>query len=512
MDRMAPRTKKQKEEVPMEEALWKSAEKLRGAVEFSEYKHVVLGLIFLKFVGDKFDEKRAEIIAEGHEKFVDMKEFYQKDNVFYLPPESRWSHIRDNAKQSDLAIKIDTALNVVEKNNPSLKGALPDNYYSRLDLDVAKLSALVSEIDRINTTKDKEEDLIGRVYEYFLSKFSAKEGKGEFYTPKCIVKIITEMIEPYKGRIFDPCCGSGGMFVQSIKFVEAHGGSKKDISIYGQEYIATTLKLAKMNLAIRGISADFGESNGDSFLNDQHKDLKADFIMANPPFNQDNWGRDRLEDDSRWRFGVPPAGNANFAWVQHFISHLSTTGMAGFVLANGSLSSKQSGEGDIRRNLVDSRLVDCIVSLPGQLFYSTGIPVCLWFVSRSKPSRTDDTRNSILFIDCRDMGVMVDRTHKILTDEEIAKVSSTYHAWKSGSEDYQDEKGFCRSSTIDEISEQDYILTPGRYVGIPDEEDDGIPYEEKMKQLTSELSELFKESDRLKEEIKKNLGALGFEL
>lgn len=320
------------------------------------------------------------------------------------------------------------------------------------------------------------------------------------------------MIEPYKGRIFDPCCGSGGMFVQSIKFVEAHGGSKKDISIYGQEYIATTLKLAKMNLAIRGISADFGESNGDSFLNDQHKDLKADFIMANPPFNQDNWGRDRLEDDSRWRFGVPPAGNANFAWVQHFISHLSTTGTAGFVLANGSLSSKQSGEGDIRRNLVDSRLVDCIVSLPGQLFYSTGIPVCLWFVSRSKPSRTDGTRDSILFIDCRNMGVMVDRTHKTLTDEEIAKVASTYHAWKSGSEDYQDEKGFCRSSTIDEVAEQDYILTPGRYVGIPDEEDDGIPYEEKMKQLTSELSELFKESDSLKEEIKKNLGALGFEL
>lgn len=369
-----------KKEISMEEALWKSADKLRGSVEPSEYKHVVLSLFFLKFASDKFEEQRAKIIAEGREKFADNVAFYTKDNVFYLPLESRWSYIMENAKQNDIALKIDTALYTIEKINPILKGALPDNYYSRLQIDTVKLASLLDEINKIDTAKDKENDIIGRIYEYFLSKFAIAEGKGkgEFYTPKTIVNLIAELIEPYDGILYDPCCGSGGMFVQSMKFIEAHHGNKKKVSIYGQEYTNTTYKLAKMNLAIRGISANLGEMAANTFSNDQHKDLKADYIMANPPFNISDWGGERLIDDPRWsKYGIPPTGNANYAWILHILYHLAPSGTAGFILANGSLSSSTISEYNIRKNLIEDDKIDCIVTLPDGLFSTTSIPVCL---------------------------------------------------------------------------------------------------------------------------------------
>lgn len=503
-----------------EEVLWDSANKLRGSVESSEYKHVVLSLIFLKFASDKFEERRQELISEGKQDYLDMVEFYSMKNVFYLPEESRWSYIKQHSKQSDIAIKIDTALFTVEKNNKALKGALPDNYFSRLGLDTNKLSSLIDAINKIDTVADKEEDVVGRVYEYFLGKFAASEGKkgGEFYTPSCIVNLIAEMIEPFKGKIYDPCCGSGGMFVQSIKFVTSHHGNKKDISIYGQEYTGTTYKLAKMNLAIRGIAGNLGDIPADTLLNDQHQDLKADYIMANPPFNQKDWrGPDQLIDDPRWAgYEVPPTGNANYAWILHMVSKLSVNGVAGFVLANGSMSTSTNSEGDIRQKIIENDLVDCMIALPGQLFYTTQIPVCLWFLTKNK--NADSVRgyrkrtNETLFIDARNMGTMVDRVHKELLQEDIAKIARTYHAWRGEAKDgkYEDEAGFCKAAKLEDIKSHNYVLTPGRYVGAAEIEDDGIPFEEKMSELSATLYEQMRESVKLDSVIRKNLEHLGF--
>ena len=503
---MARATNKPKKEISMEEALWKSADKLRGSVEPAEYKHVVLSLFFLKFASDKFEAQRKAISEKYGEKFVDNVAFYTKDNVFFLPEISRWSFIMENAKQDDIALKIDTALYTIEKANPALKGALPDNYYSRLHIDTAKLASLLDEIDKINTG-DKENDIIGRVYEYFLSKFALAEGKGkgEFYTPKCIVNLIAEMIEPYDGILYDPCCGSGGMFVQSMKFVEAHHGNKKKVSIYGQEYTNTTYKLCKMNLAIRGISAKLGEMAANTFTNDQHKDLKADYIMANPPFNLSNWGQDKLLDDVRWKYGTPPAGNANYAWIQHMIHHLAPNGKIGLVLANGALSTQSSGEGEIRKNIINADLVEGIVALPTQLFYSVTIPVTLWFISKNKKQK-----GKTLFIDARKMGYMVDRKHRDFTDEDIQKLADTFEAFQNGT--LEDVKGFCAVADLQTIEKQDYILTPGRYVGIEEQEEDSEPFDEKMARLTSELSDMFAKSHELEAEIRKKLGAIGYEI
>jgi len=514
-------SKKQKS---FEQTLWDTADKLRGSVESSEYKHVVLSLIFLKFISDKFEERKAELIAEGQEKYVDMVEFYAMQNVFYLPEESRWTYIQKNAKQEDIAVKIDTALHTVEKSNKALRGALPDNYFSRLGIDVSKLAALIDSINNIDTVADKEEDVVGRVYEYFLGNFAATEGKGggEFYTPKCVVNLIAEMIEPYEGKIYDPCCGSAGMFVQSIQFVERHQGNKKDISIYGQELTGTTYKLAKMNLAIRGIAGNLGDVPANTFFKDQHPDLKADFIMANPPFNLKEWrATDELTDDPRWAgYEVPPTGNANYAWILHMLSKLSENGTAGFVMANGSMSTNTKGEGAIRQKLIENDLVDCMIALPGQLFYTTQIPVCLWFITKNKTEQhfkdaREPFRNrqgETLFIDARNMGSMVDRTHKELTTDDINEIARTFHAWRGEKKDgsYEDVPGFCKAATLDDIKANDYVLTPGRYVGAAEIEDDGIPFEEKMTELTQTLYGQMTESEKLDAEIRKNLQVLGY--
>ncbi|UYM14591.1 class I SAM-dependent DNA methyltransferase [Endozoicomonas euniceicola] len=507
-----------------EETLWDSANKLRGSVESSEYKHIVLSLIFLKFISDKFEDRRAVIGNEYGADFVDMVDFYTMENVFYLPEESRWSFVLKHAKQNDIAVKIDTALHDIEKNNPQLAGALPDNYFSRLGLDGSKLSALIDTINNIETMANEchmtEEDLVGRVYEYFLGKFAASEGKGggEFYTPKSVVTLIAEMIEPYKGKIYDPCCGSGGMFVQSIKFVDSHKGNRKDISIYGQEYTSTTYKLAKMNLAIRGIAANLGDVAGDTFFKDQHPDLKADFIMANPPFNQKQWRQaSELSDDSRWDgYETPPTGNANYAWIMHMISKLSDNGTAGFVLANGSMSTITNTEGDIRQKIIENDLVDCMIALPGQLFYTTQIPVCLWFLTKNKKTDTEHGYKSreeeTLFIDARQMGSMVSRTNKELTAEDIAEIARTYHAWRGEKDagEYEDKAGFCKAATLEEIKANDYVLTPGRYVGAAEIEDDGIPFETKMKELSQTLYQQMQDADKLDAVIRQNLEVLGY--
>ena len=517
-----PAAKKQKS---FEQNLWDTADKLRGTVESSEYKHVILSLIFLKFISDKFEERRQALIDEGKKQYTAMVEFYTMENVFYLPKESRWSFIQKQAKQDDIAVKIDTALHTVEKNNPSLKGALPDNYFSRLGIEVSKLAALIDSISNIDTVEDKAEDVVGRVYEYFLGKFAATEGKGggEFYTPKCVVNLIAEMIEPYQGKIYDPCCGSGGMFVQSVKFVESHEGNSKDISIYGQEQTATTYKLAKMNLAIRGISGNLGEVPADTFFKDQHPDLKADFIMANPPFNLKEWrASDELSDDPRWAgYEVPPTGNANYGWILHMISKLSENGVAGFVLANGSMSTATKGEGKIRQKMIENDLVDCMIALPGQLFYTTPIPVCLWFLTKNKKAQTvqnhsdSNHRNregETLFIDARNIGSMIDRTHKEFSTEDIAEIARTYHAWRGEAKDgaYEDRPGYCKAVTLTEIKANDYVLTPGRYVGVAEIEDDGVPVEEKMTGLTQSLYRQMEESRKLDTVIRGHLEELGY--
>jgi len=516
-----------KNQKSMEESLWDSANKLRGTVESSQYKHVVLGLIFLKFASDKFEVRRKELKEEGKEKYLEVKEFYNMKNVFFLAPESRWSHVIENSKQDDIALIVDTALHNIEKNNPALKGALPDNYFSRLNLDPSKLAALLDTINNIDTVGDGEEDVVGRIYEYFLGRFAAAEGKGggEFYTPKCIVNLIAEMLEPYKGKIYDPCCGSGGMFVQSIKFVESHQGNTKDISIYGQEYTAVTYKLAKMNLAIRGIAGNLGDVPADTFSKDQHPDLKADYIMANPPFNQSQWReKNELEHDARWAgFTTPPTGNANYAWILHMLSKLSENGTAGFVLANGSMSTSTSGEGDIRQELIEKDMVDCMIALPGQLFYTTQIPVCLWFITKNKKggkTTNGDFRNregETLFIDARNLGSMIDRTQKELTDEDIATITGTYHAWRTSVENtepvevYEDQAGYCKSATLEDIKSNDYVLTPGRYVGVVEEEYDPVAFEEKMTNLTATLKSQMNDAKILDSAINENLKTLGYE-
>lgn len=521
-----------------EETLWDTANQLRGSVESSEYKHVVLSLVFLKFISDKFETRRKKMIEDGQEAFVEMKEFYQQDNIFYLEETSRWSFVKKHAKQDNIAVVIDTALANIEKTNPSLKGALPDNYFSRQDLEMKKLASLIDTIENIDTLANEcdmsEEDLVGRVYEYFLGKFAATEGKGggEFYTPKSVVTLLTEMLEPFQGKIYDPACGSGGMFVQSLKFVKQHEGRTKDIAIYGQELTSTTYKLAKMNLAIRGLSGNLGERPADTFFADQHPDLKADYIMANPPFNISKWrDENELTKDPRFSgYRTPPTGNANYGWILHMLSKLSETGTAGFVLSNGSMSSNTSGEGEIRQQLIENDVVECMIALPGQLFYSTQIPVCVWFITKNKRANAvkgyRNREQETLFIDARNMGTMTSRVHKELTQDDIALIADTYHAWRSDDaelkarveggeckvEKYQDLAGFCKQASIDDIKAHDFVLTPGRYVGAAEEEDDGVPFAEKMATLTSKLSEQFAESATLEAEIKRNLKGLGYVL
>ncbi|MFQ2015153.1 N-6 DNA methylase [Aeromonas veronii] len=519
-----------------EETLWDTANQLRGSVESSEYKHVVLSLVFLKFISDKFEAKRKQLIASGQEAFVDMDVFYQQDNVFFLPEAARWSYISARAKQDDIAVIIDTALSTIEKCNASLSGALPDNYFSRLGLDATKLASLIDSIENIDTLANEcnltEEDLVGRVYEYFLGKFAASEGKGggEFYTPKCVVTLLAEMLEPYHGKIYDPCCGSGGMFVQSLKFVQSHQGKSQDIAIYGQELTSTTYKLAKMNLAVRGLSGNLGERPADTFFADQHPDLKADFIMANPPFNLKDWRNEaELTNDPRFAgFRTPPTGNANYGWILHMLSKLSEDGIAGFVLANGSMSSNTSGEGEIRQKLIEDDRIECMIALPGQLFYTTQIPVCLWFISKSKQASLKygyrDRRGETLFIDARNLGTMISRTQKELTPSDIATISDTYHAWRSSEGElarrvkdneisvssYQNQAGFCKVASLAEIKANDYVLTPGRYVGAAEVEDDGIAFETKMQELTQTLYRQLNEAAELDQAIRTNMEALGY--
>lgn len=532
----AKKATKAKQSKGFEETLWDTANQLRGSVESSEYKHVVLSLVFLKFVSDKFEKRRQQLIDNGQDAFVEMEAFYQQDNIFYLPEDARWSKIKANAKQDDIAVQIDTALSTIEKRNPSLKGALPDNYFSRQNLEVKKLASLIDTIENIETMAQEnaltEEDLVGRVYEYFLGKFAATEGKGggEFYTPKSIVTLLAEMLEPYSGKIYDPACGSGGMFVQSMKFINSHQGNRKDISIHGQELTATTYKLAKMNLAIRGMAGNLGEKPADTFFNDQHKDLKADYIMANPPFNLKDWRADsELTDDPRFEgYRTPPTSNANYGWILHMLSKLSETGTAGFVLANGSMSSNTSGEGEIRAKMVENDVVECMVALPGQLFYTTQIPVCLWFITKDKTANVGkgyrNREKETLFIDAREMGTMINRTNKELTVDDIAKIADTFHAWRSDEAElkarveheeckvaqYEDIAGYCKSSTIDEIKANDYVLTPGRYVGAAEIEDDGIPFETKMRELSQTLYSQMNQAEALDKAIRVNLEALGY--
>jgi len=497
-----------------EQKLWQAADKMRSNMDAAEYKHVVLGLIFLKYISDAFNELYEELKndPEGLSDPEDIDE-YRMRNVFWVPPEARWNYLQKNAKQSTIGILIDDAMDAIERDNPSLKGVLPKEY-ARPTLNKQRLGELIDLIGTIGLIdkENRSKDILGRVYEYFLGQFADAEGKkgGQFYTPRSIVKLLVAMIEPYKGRVYDPCCGSGGMFVQSEKFIDAHGGRIGDISVYGQESNATTWRLCKMNLAIRKIDANI--QWGDSFHNDLHRDLRADFLLANPPFNDSDWGGARIRDDVRWKYGVPPTGNANFAWVQHFIHHLSPSGIAGFVLANGSMSSNTGGEGTIRKNIIEDDIVDCMIALPSQLFYNTMIPACLWFIARNKgDNKFRDRRGEILFIDARKMGDMVDRRHRELTDEDIKKIADTYHAWRGEGGMYEDIPGFCKSATLGEIEKHSFILTPGRYVGIEEEEEDTEPFEEKMERLTSELAEQFEKSKELEEEIKKNLEGLGYE-
>ena len=513
-------SKKNEAQLGFEAELFKAADKLRGNMEPSDYKHVALGLIFLKYISDAFEAKYKSLLVEDILAAEDKDE-YLAENVFWVPKEARWSHLRASAKLPSIGTLIDDAMRAIEKDNESLKGVLPKDY-ARPALNKVMLGELIDLISGIALHEEsgRSKDILGRVYEYFLSQFAGAEGKrgGEFYTPRSVVRVLVEMLEPYSGRVYDPCCGSGGMFVQSERFVQEHGGRIGDIAIYGQESNYTTWRLAKMNLAVRGIDSDIRWNNEGSFHKDELRDLKADFILANPPFNISDWGGDRLRDDVRWKFGVPPVGNANYAWLQHIVHHLALFGTAGVVLANGSMSSNQSGEGDIRKAMLEADVVDCMVALPGQLFYSTQIPACLWLLARDKSNgkRRDrtlrDRRGEVLFIDARNMGVLVDRTRRELTDDEIGKIAETYHAWRGEKEAdaYADMQGFCKSASLDEIRKHGHVLTPGRYVGAAAQEEDGEPFEEKMLRLSTLWREQHAEAARLDAVIEDNLKELGY--
>ena len=534
--------------------LWQAADKLRGSIDAAEYKHVVLGLIFLKYISDAFEARRAtlaeELAAEDiegprAEALLESRDEYTAENIFWVPPEARWGNIQNQGKQPNIANLIDDAMYAIERDNPKLKGKLPRDY-ARRGIPAERMGGLIDQIASIaiGTDEARAKDVLGRVYEYFLGKFAAAEGKlgGEFFTPRSVVRLLVEMIEPYEGRVYDPCCGSGGMFVQSVRFVEAHatgnGNSQgrkargqRDISIFGQESNPTTWRLAHMNLAIRGIEANLGQQPADSFVRDLHPDLKADYILANPPFNVSDWSGRLLRSDVRWKFGDPPVGNANYAWIQHFIHHIAPPngrggGIAAFVMANGSLSSNTGGEGEIRKNIIEADLVDCIVAMPPQLFLTTPIPVCLWFVSREKTGKklkpaARDRTGEVLFIDARQLGTLETRTLRVLTgreeyplplDSDIGKIAGTYHAWRGEADagDYQDIPGFCKAATLDEIKTHGYVLTPGRYVGAAEAEDDGVPFADKMTALSAELYAQMEEAQCLDETIKKNLEALGY--
>lgn len=489
-----------------EKEIWSAADKLRGNMDASEYKHVVLGLIFLKYISDSFEERYDELIEEGA-GFEEERDEYLAYNIFFVPEKARWDYIAKHANDQEIGQVIDNAMVEIEKENKRLKGILPKNF-ARPELDKRRLGEVVDLFTNMPLTdKTGKKDIIGRTYEYCLAMFAEQEGRraGEFYTPSSVVRTLVEILEPYNGRVYDPACGAGGMFVQSTKFVENHHGNIRDLSVYGQEANPTTWKLAQMNLAIRGIEADLGETYADTFFNDQHPTLRADFVMANPPFNMSDWGGDKLEDDKRWRYGTPPKGNANFAWLQHMIYHLSPKGKIGMVLANGSLSSQTSSEGEIRKNIIKDDLVECIIAMPTQLFYSTGIPVSLWILNKDKKRK-----GKTLFIDARDMGEMVTRAHRDLKEEEILEISGTYKDFVNG--ELEEEQGYSAEANLEEIEKHDYVLTPGRYVGIEEEEDDGIPFEEKMEGLTSELSDLFQEGNELEEEIRERFKVIGYEI
>jgi type I restriction enzyme M protein len=526
-----------------EKELWQAADAMRSNMDAAEYKHVVLGLIFLKYISDAFEEQYTYLAAavddseneyylrpdlpnrsQAVQGLLEDRDEYTAKNIFWVPVEARWAHLKANAKQPTIGKTIDDALMAIERDNPSLKGVLPKEY-AHPRLDKQRLGQLIDLIGNIGLGDEasRSKDILGRVYEYFLSQFASAEGKkgGQFYTPRCVVNVLVEMLSPYKGRVYDPCCGSGGMFVQSVEFVKAHatgngnnGKAKADVSIFGQESNHTTWRLAKMNLAIRQIDNNLGKEHADSFHHDLHPDLKSDFVLANPPFNDSDWRGDLLKDDKRWKYGTPPSGNANFAWVQHFIHHLAPTGMAGFVLANGSMSSNQSGEGEIRKNIIEADLVDCMVAMPGQLFYSTQIPVCLWFIARDKKNgRFRDRRGETLFIDARKLGTMIDRVHRELTGEDVCKIADTYHAWRGDADceqKYENIPGFCKAATLDDIRRHNHILTPGRYVGAAEVEDDGEPFDEKMERLTKELREHMDETAKLDKLIWANLEDIGY--
>ena len=491
-------------ELGFEKQIWKAADLLRGNMDASEYKSVVLGLIFLKYISDSFEAKHQALINEG-EGFEEDKDEYSYEHIFFVPKEARWSVIAEAAHTPEIGTVIDNAMRLIEKENPRLKGILPKNF-ARPELDKRRLGDVVDLFTNVQMKEHGDsKDILGRTYEYCLSKFAEAEGKlaGEFFTPSCIVRTLVEVLQPYSGRVYDPACGSGGMFVQSAKFIERHHGNINNISVFGQDRNPTTWKMAQMNLAIRGIEPDLGKFNADTFFDDQHPTLKADYILANPPFNLSDWGANKLQDDVRWKYGIPPAGNANFAWLQHMIHHLSPKGRIGMVLANGSLSSQTGGEGTIRENIIKADLIEGIIALPSQLFYTTGIPVSLWFLNRAKKQT-----NKILFVDARNMGSMITRKLRELSEEDIMKIAGTFDAFNSGT--LENEKGYCAVVSIEDVAKQDYILTPGRYVGIAETEDDGEPFQEKMERLTSELSDLFAQSHDLEEEIRKQLSSIGF--
>jgi type I restriction enzyme M protein len=515
MPKPAPKKKDTTANLGFEAKLWAAADALRNNMDAAEYKHVVLGLIFLKYISDAFEAKHAELTAQKKQGAdPEDRDEYRAASIFWVPKKARWSHLKASAPQPAIGTLVDDAMAAIEHDNPSLKGVLPKDF-ARPGLDKQRLGQIINLVSDIalGSAADRARDTLGRVYEYFLARFASAEGKsgGQFYTPSHVVRVLVEVLAPYKGRVYDPCCGSGGMFVQSEKFIEAHAGKVGDISIYGQESNYTTWRLAKMNLAIRGIDAQIG--HGDTFHNDRHPDLKADYVLANPPFNDSDWRGELLKDDKRWVYGTPPAGNANYAWVQHFIHHLAPTGLAGFVLANGSMSSNQSGEGEIRKAIVEADLVDCMVALPGQLFYSTQIPVCLWFLARNKKNgRFRDRRGETLFIDARKLGTMADRVHRELLDADIAKIAGTYHAWRGDKDagEYADVPGFCKRARLEEVRKHGHVLTPGRYVGAEAAEDDGEPFEEKMRRLTATLREQQAEGARLDAAIAANLKELGY--